>query len=425
MSNSKTASNAGFDPLYWKKIVVVLCLGWAVIWIYRTVLTPIFPEIQATIGAHSNAEMGLIASFYFFAYTGMQIPAGILVDKFGKKVVLIPGFCLFIIATLLIGNATSLTMIYAGSLLAGMGCGSYYGSAYSLSSENIPLERRGLATAIINSGSALGMAIGLIASSLLVKSMGMDWQIMLFIITGLLVLMTLVFFLVIKGGSYTASLAASPAAKTAAVAEETEEASGLFSLRMISAYVMYFATCYGYYMIVTWLPSFLQQERGFEGVAIGFSAALVAFASVPGALFFSRMSDRFRARKVQLIIFLQICAAVMLVCTVISPDSTTLLISLVLYGLLGKLAVDPIMISFVADNAPKKGYGTSFGVFNFFGMSSSVIAPFLTGVISDSTGSKVMGFYISAAILVIGTIIFFTVNVLMKQKNNRQTAAQA
>ncbi|AKG70251.1 TPA: MFS transporter [Serratia fonticola] len=425
MSNSKASSNTGFDPLYWKKIVVVLCLGWAVIWIYRTVLTPIFPEIQATIGSHSNAEMGLIASFYFFAYTGMQIPAGILVDKFGKKVVLIPGFCLFIIATLLIGNATSLTMIYAGSLLAGMGCGSYYGSAYSLSSENIPLERRGLATAIINSGSALGMAIGLIASSLLVKSMGMDWQIMLFIITGLLVVMTVVFFLVIKGGSYTASLAASPAASAATPVEETEEASGLFSLRMISAYVMYFATCYGYYMIVTWLPSFLQQERGFEGVAIGFSAALVAFASVPGALFFSRMSDRFRAKKVQLIIFLQICAAVTLVCTVISPDSTTLLVSLILYGLLGKLAVDPIMISFVADNAPKKGYGTSFGVFNFFGMSSSVIAPFLTGVISDSTGSKVMGFYISAAILLIGTVIFFTVNVLMKQKNNRQTAAQA
>lgn len=160
-------------------------------------------------------------------------------------------------------------------------------------------------------------------------------------------------------------------------------------------------------------------------MAIGFSAALVAFASVPGALFFSRMSDRFRAKKVQLIIFLQICAAVTLVCTVISPDSTTLLVSLILYGLLGKLAVDPIMISFVADNAPKKGYGTSFGVFNFFGMSSSVIAPFLTGVISDSTGSKVMGFYISAAILLIGTVIFFTVNVLMKQKNNRQTAAQA
>ncbi|EMN8324196.1 TPA: MFS transporter [Serratia marcescens] len=414
------------DPRYWKKIVVVLCLGWAVIWIYRTVLTPIFPEIQQTIGAHSNAEMGLIASFYFFAYTGMQIPAGILVDKFGKKVVLIPGFCLFIIATLLIGNATSLTMVYAGSLLAGMGCGSYYGSAYSLSSENIPLERRGLATAVINSGSALGMAIGLIASSLLVKSFNMNWQIMLFIITGLLVVMTLVFAVVIKGSQSQAPAAVSQTiAPTAAEPEEDGQASGLFSLRMISAYAMYFATCYGYYMIVTWLPSFLQQERGFEGVAIGFSSALVAFASVPGALFFSRMSDRFRNKKVQLIIFLELCAAVMLVCTVISPDSTMLLISLILYGLLGKLAVDPIMISFVADNAPKKGYGTSFGVFNFFGMSSSVIAPFLTGVISDSTGSKVMGFYISAAILLVGTAIFFTVNVLMKRTTPTRTATEA
>lgn len=414
------------DPRYWKKIVVVLCLGWAVIWIYRTVLTPIFPEIQQTIGAHSNAEMGLIASFYFFAYTGMQIPAGILVDKFGKKVVLIPGFCLFIIATLLIGNATSLTMVYAGSLLAGMGCGSYYGSAYSLSSENIPLERRGLATAVINSGSALGMAIGLIASSLLVKSFNMNWQIMLFIITGLLVVMTLVFAVVIKGSQPQVPAAVSQTvAPTAAEPEEAGQASGLFSLRMISAYAMYFATCYGYYMIVTWLPSFLQQERGFEGVAIGFSSALVAFASVPGALFFSRMSDRFRNKKVQLIIFLELCAAVMLVCTVISPDSTMLLISLILYGLLGKLAVDPIMISFVADNAPKKGYGTSFGVFNFFGMSSSVIAPFLTGVISDSTGSKVMGFYISAAILLVGTAIFFTVNVLMKRTTAARTATEA
>ncbi|QPS89721.1 MFS transporter [Serratia plymuthica] len=422
---STATANQAFDPRYWKKIVVVLCLGWAVIWIYRTILTPIFPEIQQTIGAHSNAEMGLIASFYFFAYTGMQIPAGILVDKFGKKVVLIPGFCLFIIATLLVGNATSLTMVYAGSLLAGMGCGSYYGSAYSLSSEHIPLERRGLATAVINSGSALGMAIGLIASSLLVKSIGMNWQIMLFIITGLLAVMTLVFAMVIKSSSYQAPPPVAGQSAAHKVAEEEQQASGLFSLRMISAYVMYFATCYGYYMIVTWLPSFLQQERGFEGVAIGFSSALVAFASVPGALFFSRMSDRFRNKKVQLIIFLELCAAVMLVCTVISPDSTMLLVSLILYGLLGKLAVDPIMISFVADNAPKKGYGTSFGVFNFFGMSSSVIAPFLTGVISDNTGSKVMGFYISAAILLVGTVIFFTVNVLMKRTTQPQAATQA
>lgn len=168
-------------------------------------------------------------------------------------------------------------------------------------------------------------------------------------------------------------------------------------------------------MVVTWLPSFLQQERGFEGVAIGFSAALVAFSAIPGALFFSRMSDKFSTKKVRFIVSLTVAAALMLMLTVLAPTSGILLVGLILYGLLGKLAVEPILISYVADSAPKKGYGTSFGVFNFFGMSSSVIAPFLTGVISDSTGSKVMGFYISAIILVIGATVFLIANIKSKK----------
>lgn len=399
---------------YWHKIVVILCLGWVSIWIYRSILTPIFPEIQETLNVTSNAEMGLIASFYFFAYTGMQIPAGMLVDRFGQKVVLIPGFLLFTAAALVIGNASSLSMVYLGSLMAGIGCGSYYGSAYSLSSKNIPAERRGLATAIINSGSAVGMGIGLIASSFFVKSLKMDWQLMLYMIAAILFLMVLVFAIVIKPQQKENKTAVNAATDVNAPVAEGEKRN-LFTSKMIAAYIIYFATCYGYYMVVTWLPSFLQQERGFQGVAIGFSSALVAFAAIPGALFFSRMSDKFRDKKVGLIIFLELCAAVMLIVTVIAPNSTILLIGLILYGLLGKLAVEPILISYVADYAPKSGYGTSFGVFNFFGMSSSVIAPFLTGIISDHLGSKQMGFYISAIILVIGTAVFFLSN-LKKNK---------
>ncbi|WJE83445.1 MFS transporter [Bacillus sp. DX3.1] len=402
---------------YWKQIIIMLCMGWVVIWMYRTVLTPIFPELQQTIGIHTDMQMGLISSFYFFGYTGMQIPAGILVDKLGKKVVLIPGFTLFAIAAILIGMASNITMIYIGSLLAGIGCGSYYGSAYSLSSENIPAERRGLSTAIINSGSAVGMGIGLIASSLLVKSLHIPWQVMMFSIAAFIVILIFVFAKVIqetprkeKGIEQKEKVA-----KT----KSTASMSQLFSIKMISAYVLYFATCYGYYMIVTWLPSFLQQERGFEGVAIGFSSALVAITAIPGALYFSRMSDKFRNKKVSLIIVLELLAAAMLVLTVLAPTSSILLIGLILYGLFGKLAVDPILISYIADSAPKEGYGTSFGVFNFFGMSSSILAPLVTGFISDSTGSKVMGFYVAAIILVIGASVFLLAN--MKKSKAKQT----
>jgi hypothetical protein len=44
------------------------------------------------------------------------------------------------------------------------------------------------------------------------------------------------------------------------------------------------------------------------------------------------------------ILGLEIVAAAMLMFTVLSPNTTMLMISLVLYGLLGKMAVDPILI---------------------------------------------------------------------------------
>lgn len=122
VKNMSETKKSGID--YWKQIVVVMSLGWVAIWIYRTVLTPIYPEIQASLDNVSNAEIGAIASFYFFAYCSMQIPCGILVDKFGQKIMLMAGFTLFIIGTLCIAKANGLTMIYIGSLMAGGGCAS-------------------------------------------------------------------------------------------------------------------------------------------------------------------------------------------------------------------------------------------------------------------------------------------------------------
>lgn len=413
MENQQVAKKKGLE--YWQQIIIMLCLGWTVIWIYRSALSPIFPELNLSLGGGiSDSSLGAIASFYFFGYTGMQIPAGILVDKFGKKMVLIPGFTLFALAAIVIANANGITMVYAGSLMAGIGCGSYYGSAYSLSSESIPQERRGLSTAIINSGSAVGMGIGLILSSLLVKQLGLPWQIMMYLVAILVVLIMIVFIKVIR--TTPDAVVNHPTAKAKHDPEDKVSMSTLFAPHMIASYVLYFATCYGYYMVVTWLPSFLQQERGFEGVAIGFSSALVAFSAIPGALFFSRLSDKFQDKKIQFIVVLELLAAAMLVLTVMAPTSGVLLVGLVLYGLLGKLAVEPIIISYIGDTAPKKGYGTTFGVFNFFGMSSSVLAPWVTGVISDATGSKVNGFFLSAIIMVVGTVLFLGANIMMKKK---------
>ncbi|MFS0989037.1 MFS transporter [Enterococcus casseliflavus] len=399
---------------YWKQIIILMCSGWVTIWIYRAALSPVYPQINESLGGNiSDTALGSIASFYFFGYVIMQIPAGFLVDKIGKKTVLLPGFVIFALAALLISQASSISMIYTGSFLAGIGCGSFYGSAYSLTSQNIPKEKKSFSTAIVNSGSAVGSGFGMILSSFIVIQMNMPWQTMMYLSAFLIVCMTIAFALVIRSNKEDVAFLESQAAAEEETTDQPKakvSLSTLFSLRMLFTYVLYFATCYAYYMTVTWLPNFLGTERGFQGVAIGFSSSLVAFASIPGALFFSRLADKYMHKKVTFIVILEVLAALMLLVTVQATNSTFLMIALILYGFLGKLAVEPIIISWLGENAPKVGVGTTLGVFNFFGMMSSVIAPTLTGSISDATGSKVMGFYIAIILLIGGTFLFLTVN---------------
>jgi MFS family permease len=349
----------------------------------------------------------------------MQIPAGFLVDKIGKKRVLIPGFLLFAAAALIVALASSIQVIYLGSLLAGLGCGSFYGSAYSLTNQNIPANKRSFSTAIVNSGSAVGSGLGMILSSFLVAQQGMPWQVMMYISIVMILFMVIAFQAVIRSNKDdVATIEAAANERADKKPKEKVSMRTLLAPKMFFSYILYFATCYAYYMIVTWLPNFLATERGFKGTAIGFSASLVAFASIPGALFFSKLADRFMNQKIKFIIILELLAAAMLLATVQATNATFLLIALVLYGFLGKLAVEPIIISWLGENAPQVGIGTTLGVFNFFGMMSSIIAPALTGSISDATGSKIMGFYIAILLLVVGTIFFLLANINRKKASN-------
>ncbi|MBP2634551.1 MAG: major facilitator superfamily 1 [Firmicutes bacterium] len=409
---STQASAKAYPENYWKRLVFTFCMGWTIIWVYRAMLSPIYPEIQSTIGPQTNAAMGIIASCYFFGYTALQIPSGFLVDRFGQKKVLIPGFIIFAAGVFSIAAATSIMPIYIGALMAGIGCGTYYGSAYSLTSQHVPPEKKGLQTAIVNSGSALGMILGMTGSSYFVKTMGLPWQTMVIISGCLLVFLVLWFFFVIIEPSKVAPvIAASANRKDEATTEVVEKSKGsMFRPSLVTCYLLYFTTCYAYYMIVTWLPKFLEAERAIKGGMIGLTVSMIAVTAVPGALYFARMSDKKRDQKAKIILFLEIAAFILIAVSMFVPDTTSLVIILLLYGFLGKMAVDPVLISYVSDQADKKTMATTLGTFNFFGMSSSVVAPALTGYIIDKTGSGVWGFYLGAILLLIGAIVFYVTN---------------
>ncbi|WML37130.1 MFS transporter [Clostridium sp. OS1-26] len=53
---------------------------------------------------------------------------------------------------------------------------------------------------------------------------------------------------------------------------------------------------------------------------------------------------------------------------------------------------------------------TTLSVYNFIGMSGSILAPYITGSIADTMGSMKVGFYLASVLLLIGMIAFSFAN---------------
>lgn len=112
--NDAVAPHKRGIPAWWVTIFL-FWLGWIFMYADRTVLNPVMGELEKEFGL-SGTQLGLMNSVFYFSYALLQVPAGILGDKIGKKKVLIPGFLLFGAFTAVTGWAKSWsTLLFAGS----------------------------------------------------------------------------------------------------------------------------------------------------------------------------------------------------------------------------------------------------------------------------------------------------------------------
>lgn len=98
----------------------------------------------------------------------------------------------------------------------------------------------------------------MILSSYLVAQKGLPWQVMMYISAFMIICMLVAFQVIIRNHKEDMALI-----QPTVVDEKDNEAvkekvpfKKLFAPHMLFAYILYFGTCYAYYMIVTWLPNF-------------------------------------------------------------------------------------------------------------------------------------------------------------------------
>jgi len=96
----------------------------------------------------SAASLGNLSAFYFYGYVAVQIPTGLLADRFGPRVVLASGAVLTAIGTLVFALAPSAAFANAGRLAIGTAAGVAFVALMKLATHWMPARQFAFATAL-------------------------------------------------------------------------------------------------------------------------------------------------------------------------------------------------------------------------------------------------------------------------------------
>lgn len=123
----------------------------------------------------STAQLQWIVSAYTLVFASLQITAGGLGDRFGRKRWFMLGTALFTATSLVAAFSTSIEMLIAMRGLQGVGAALIMPLSLSLISDAFPPEERGKALGIWSAVSVSGLAAGPIVGGVLVEYGDWGW----------------------------------------------------------------------------------------------------------------------------------------------------------------------------------------------------------------------------------------------------------
>lgn len=116
---------------------------------------------------HIDASLlGNLAAFYYYAYTPMQIPVGVMIDRYGPKRLIVFAIQVCGLGVLLFGTPGHLYVSYLGRFLVGFGSAFAFVGVLKLATEWLPIRFFGF---ISGATTSLGMLGGMFGSIYLEK----------------------------------------------------------------------------------------------------------------------------------------------------------------------------------------------------------------------------------------------------------------
>ncbi|NEN75593.1 MFS transporter [Pelistega sp. NLN82] len=176
-----------------RKISANLALLFAVRMLGLFLLTPVFADAAKQLsGGDNTALVGFAIGVYGLTQAVMQIPFGMLSDRFGRRPIIMIGMVMFIVGGIICAMTDSVTGIIIGRAIQGLGAISAAITAW-IADATRP-EVRARAMAMVGGSIGLSFALSLVLSPLLVDSVGLSGLFWVISLLGFVCLLLTTFF---------------------------------------------------------------------------------------------------------------------------------------------------------------------------------------------------------------------------------------
>ena len=368
-------------------------------------------EMQLSLG-----EMGILLSAFSWSYAVAQLPIGGVIDRYRPRVVLAIGIVVWSVAQAACGMVRSFGAFIGARVVLGIGESPQYPAAARVVSDWFPRDQRGLPTGIFNAASPLGTALAPPLLSLIIVAWG--WREM-FVVLGVAgFFVALIWWRLYRNPgdvaltdgerAYIADSQADGARRPALA-----EWGSLFRHGTTWGMILgFFGSVYLNWLYLTWLPSYLQIERGMDTIRSGFVAFVPFFCGFIGCLVAGWLSDWLVRRTGSVLLgrkYLVVAAMLGMAAFTIPGalvDSNTIALACISAAIFLANVASVGSWALVSVVAPPRQVASLGGLQNFGGFIGGALAPIVTGYVVDATGSFVPALAIGAAIVTASALVY-------------------
>lgn len=351
----------------------------------------------------TSVQLGLIFSAFGWTYAALQIPGGILVDRFGPRVIYAISLISWSFVTLLQGFSRGFATLFGLRLATGAFEAPAFPTNNRVVTSWFPDNERASAIGTYTSGQFIGLAF--LTPALAAIQYFTGWRGLFFITGAVGIVWGFIWYrfykdplkhptvnqqeldLIEQGGGLINS--GDTGKESGQSKFEWSNLKKVFSHRKLwGIYLGQFAVNSTLWFFLTWFPTYLVEYRGLDFLKSGFLASAPFLAAFVGVLSSGFLSDFMIkkgfsigvARKTPVITGLLLSISIIGANYV---ESTPLIIFFMCLAFFGN-GFASITWIFVSTLAPRNLVGLTGGVFNFIGGLASIVVPIVIGfLVSD------------------------------------------